>query len=183
MEIRFKMKKKIDNLIYVLTPNITMQAGCPELIADEWVLVFLMANQRSSIHGKLMFAKEIFIASNEIEQVSENLKKTFKFYPSHYGPYSDAFEDAITKLKASGEIITEEETFDNKTRIIFKVTEKGMNRIKDIYERLPEIARKRISKLKEGADQLGYMGILKHVYTHYPEYAIKSKIKGEIYDF
>lgn len=41
-------------------------------------------------------------------------------------------------------------------------------RIEKHYETLPEVVKERISKLKKGTDQLGYMVILKHVYTHYP---------------
>ncbi|MGC1122648.1 MAG: hypothetical protein WBA22_16315 [Candidatus Methanofastidiosia archaeon] len=159
-----------------------MQDNCPDLGADDWILIFLLANQKSDIHGKLMFVKELFIASNEIEQISENLKGVFKFYPSHYGPYSNVFEHSIKKLEDLGKIKTKEEIFDNKTRVIFEITDKGVLLAKDVNEKLPEIVKERISKLKKGADQLGYMGILKHVYTHYPEYAIKSRIKGEVYE-
>lgn len=182
MGIRFRRKKR-DRLIYVSASINIMQADCPELTADDWILIFLLANQKSRIHGKLMFVKELFIASNEIEQVSRNLKQIFKFYPSYYGPYSDVFENSLKKLEMSGDIITTEETLDSKTRIIYEITDKGVRCIENTYERLPEIVKRRISKLKKGADQLGYIGILKHVYTHYPEYAVKSRIKGEVYEY
>jgi DNA-binding PadR family transcriptional regulator len=173
----------VDNFIYISAPTNTMQEDSSELTADDWILIFLLANQESKIHGKLMFAKELFIASNEIEQVSRNLKRVFRFYPGHYGPYSSAFENSLKKLEISGDISTREETVDNKTRIIFEITDKGVKRIKNTYEKLPETVRRRISKLKKGADQLGYIGVLKHVYTHYPEYAVKSRIKSEVYEF
>ena len=177
MKIEFRRKIKNDNYIYISASINIMQLGRPELAADDWILIFLFANQKSRIHGKLMLIKELFIASNEIEQVSRNLKLVFKFYPSHYGPYSDAFENSLKKLEMSGDINAREETIDNKTRIIYEITDKGAEYIENIYEGLPEIVKKRISKLKKGADQLGYIGILKHVYTHYPEYAVKSRIK------
>jgi DNA-binding PadR family transcriptional regulator len=154
-----------------------MQLDCSEFTADDWILIFLFANQKSRIHGKLMFMKELFIASNEIEQVSKNLKLVFKFYPAHYGPHSDAFENSLKKLEMSGDITAGEETVDNKSRITYEITDKGVKYIEDMYERLPEIVKRRVSKLKKGADQLEYIGILKHVYTHYPEYAVKSRIK------
>ena len=160
-----------------------MQLNSIELTADEWILAFLFAQQRSEIHGKLMFVKELFIASNEIEQISDSLKQIFKFYPSHYGPYSDIFEDVSKKLETSGYIITKEENIDKKTRIIYEITDKGAMKIERVYESLPEVVKERISKLKKGADQLGYVGILKHVYTHYPEYIIRSRIKGEVYGY
>ena len=160
-----------------------MQLNSLELTADEWILTFLFAQQRSEIHGKLMFVKELFIASNEIEQISDSLKQIFKFYPSHYGPYSDIFEDVTKRLETSGDIITVEENIDKKTRIIYEITGKGAARIERVYESLPEVVKERISKLKKGADQLGYVGILKHVYTHYPEYIIRSRIKGEVYEY
>ncbi|MBU7026542.1 MAG: hypothetical protein HXS48_06340 [Theionarchaea archaeon] len=155
----------------------------PELTAEEWILMFLLARQKSEIHGKLMFVKELFIASNEIEEISQNLREIFKFYPSHYGPYSDVFENSLRNLEAVGDIITKEETINAKTRIIYGITEKGEKRIQIVYGKLPEIVRERISKLKKGADQLGYVGILKHVYTHYPKYIIRSRIKGEVFEY
>ncbi|KYK31785.1 MAG: hypothetical protein AYK19_16165 [Theionarchaea archaeon DG-70-1] len=176
MKVEFMTKEKDDNLIYVSASTDTMQAGFPELTADDWILVFLLANQKSEIRGKLMFVKELFIASNEIEQVSEDLKRVFKFYPGHYGPYSDVFENSLRKLEMSGAIVTREEIIDNKTRTIFEITDKGVKHIENTYERLPEIVKRKVSKLKRGADQLGYIGILKHVYTHYPEYAVRSRI-------
>jgi len=160
-----------------------MQVSFPELTAEEWILMFLLARQKSEIHGKLMFVKELFIASNEIEEISQNLREIFKFYPSHYGPYSDVFENSLRNLEAVGDIITKEETINAKTRIIYGITEKGEKRIQIVYGKLPEIVRERISKLKKGADQLGYVGILKHVYTHYPKYIIRSRIKGEVFEY
>ncbi len=160
-----------------------MQVSFPELTAEEWILVFLLARQKSEIHGKLMFAKELFIASNEIEEISEDLKEIFRFYPSHYGPYSDIFENSLRNLKAAGDIIMKKETINAKTRIIHGITEKGERRIQEVFGKLPEVVRERISKLKKGADQLGYVGILKHVYTHYPEYIIRSRIKGEVLEY
>ncbi len=176
MKTRVKIEKN-DNLIYRPDPVNIMQVGY-QLTAEEWILIFLFANQKSKIHGKLMFAKELFIASNEIEQLSRDLKQTFNFYPSHYGPYSDVFENSLRKLETTGAIITTEETIDDKTRKIYEISYKGANRIEKFYEDLPEIVKERISRLKRGAGQLGYMGILKHVYTPYPEYAIKSRIKS-----
>lgn len=160
-----------------------MQVSFPELTAEEWILMFLLARQKSEIHGKLMFVKELFIASNEIEEISQNLGEIFKFYPSHYGPYSDVFENSLRTLEAAGDIITKKETINAKTRIIYGITEKGEKRIQTVYGKLPEIVRERISKLKKGADQLGYVGILKHVYTHYPKYIIRSRIKGEVFEY
>lgn len=165
--------------MYIGTISI-MQVNYPELTGEEWILVFLLARQKSEIHGKLMFAKELFIASNEIDEISESLKEIFRFYPSHYGPYSDVFENSLRNLELNRDIIMKNETIKNRTRIIYKITEKGEKRIQETYEELPEIVKERISKLKKGADQLGYVGILKHVYTHYPEYIIRSKIKGEV---
>lgn len=181
--MKFRFKRIDNNFIYIPATINGMQVDCHKITANEWILIFLLANQRSKIHGKLMFVKELFIASNEIEQVSDDLKKIFKFYPSHYGPYSNVFEDSLKSLEMSGDIKTDEEAINNKTRINYEITDKGVQCIEEIYENLPDIIKKRISRLKKGADQLGYTGILKHVYTHYPEYAVKSRIKGAVYEY
>lgn len=150
---------------------------------EDWLLALLYANNQKPIYGKLMFIKELFIAAHEIDEISENLLNTFKFYPERYGPYSHILDNALEKLKAENLIEIKEETVGSSIRYIFYLTEKGKKPAENFYNTLPKNARDKLTKLKRGAEQLGYMGILKHVYTHYPRYALASKIKEEIYEY
>jgi uncharacterized protein YwgA len=151
--------------------------------SGSWLLALLYANNQKPIYGKLMFIKELFIAAHEIDEISETLRNVFKFYPGRYGPYSHIFNDAIENLKEENLIEVEEETIDNSTRYVFYLTEKGKENAENFYNTLPGNAKDKLTKLKRGAEQLGYTGILKHVYTHYPRYAMGSKIKGEVYEY
>jgi len=154
-----------------------------EKTSENWLLALLYANNQKPIYGKLMFVKELFIAAHEIDEISENLQKVFKFYPDRYGPYSRVFDDALGKLKREHFIEVKKETLDNSTRHIFYLTEKGKKFAENFYNSLPKSAQDKLNKLKRGAEQLGYTGILKHVYTHYPRYAMGSKIKEAVYEY
>lgn len=150
---------------------------------ENWLLALLYANNQKPIYGKLMFIKELFIAANEIDEISNDLLNVFKFYPDRYGPYTHVFDDALEKLKEENLIEVEKETVGKSIRYVFYLTEKGKKNAEIFYNTLPENAQDKLTKLKRGAEQLGYIGILKHVYTHYPRYAMGSKIKGEVYEY
>lgn len=151
--------------------------------AENWLLALLYANNQTPIYGKLMFVKELFIAANEVDEISEQLSNVFRFYPDKYGPYSQIFDNTLKKLKKEGLIEVKEEKISGSRRYIFKLTEKGKESASIFYNSLPDNVKYKLAKLKRGAEQLGYIGILKHVYTHYPRYAIVSKIKENIYEY
>ena len=151
--------------------------------AENWLLALLYANNQKPIYGKLMFVKELFIAANEIDEISEQLLNVFRFYPDRYGPYSKIFDNTLEKLKNEGLIDVKEEKISESHRYVFKLTEKGKNVAAIFYNSLPDNVKYKLARLKRGAEQLGYIGILKHVYTHYPRYAIVSKIKENIYEY
>ena len=143
------------------------------LTNKEWILSLLHANNDKPINGKLMFVKQLFILANDI---FPNLSDRFKFYPSHYGPYSDVFARTVKELIKDDLIKVDIETDDKTKTYIFTLTEKGKKTAKSAFEGLPQNYQETMSRKRRGWDQLGYRGIVRFVYTKYPEYRIKSKI-------
>ncbi len=72
------------------------------------------------------------------------------------------------------------ETKSYEDRRDFILTDKGMERAKKAYEKLDEKTRKNLDNLRREATQLGYSGVLRYVYTRYPEYTTASKIRGRV---
>jgi len=143
------------------------------LTNEEWVLSLLHANNGKPMNGKLMFVKQLFILANDI---FPNLSDRFKFYPSHYGPYSDVFARTVKELIKKDLVKVDTETEGKTKTYIFTLTERGKKMAKSAFERLPQDYQETISRKRRGWDQLGYRGIVRFVYTKYPEYRIKSKI-------
>lgn len=149
------------------------EAVVNSLTNEEWVLSLLHANNDKPIYGKLMFVKQLFILANDI---FPNLSDRFKFYPSHYGPYSDVFARTVKELIKRDLVKVDTETDGKTITYIFTLTEKGKEKAKSAFEGLPQNYQETMSRKRRGWDQLGYRGIVRFVYTKYPEYTTKSKI-------
>ncbi len=141
--------------------------------SEEWILAFMYAGDRSIVHGKLMFIKQCFIASKEI--VSD-MNKSLNFYAYDYGPYSKVLAKTVNTLIDKGLI----ESKKDGDHWDFFLSEKGEEEAIKYYDSLPLDVQNRLNKLRKSANQLGYIGILRYVYTKYPEYTTVSKIKENI---
>lgn len=148
------------------------------LTPEDWVLAFFYAGpdrdkRNPEISGILMFTKQFFVF---IKEIKKDLEDTFKFIAYDYGPYSFVLQGLIDKLSREGyiEVTTYEERRD------FVLTDKGVERAKKAYEKLDEKTRVTLEKLRHEATQLGYSGVLRYVYSRYPEYITASKIRASV---
>jgi uncharacterized protein YwgA len=148
------------------------------LTPEDWVLAFFIAGpdrdkKNPEISGMLMFTKQFFVF---VKEIKKDLEDTFKFIAYDYGPYSFVLKDLIDKLSTEGyiKVIAYEERRD------FVLTDKGVERAKKAYEKLDNKTRVTLEKLRYEATQLGYSGVLRYVYSRYPEYTIASKIRERV---
>ena len=111
-----------------------------------------------------------------IKEIKKDLEDTFKFIAYDYGPYSFVLHDLIDKLVKDEyiKVTTYEERRD------FALTDKGVERARKVYEKLDEKTRVILEKLRREATQLGYSGVLRYVYSRYPEYTTASKIRERV---
>jgi uncharacterized protein YwgA len=148
------------------------------LTPEDWILAFFYAgpdrNKRNpEINGMLMLTKQFFVF---IKEIKNDLDGVFNFYPYDYGPYSLVLQDLIDKLNKEGyiEVKIYEERRD------FILTDKGVERAKKTYEKLDDKTKQTLEKLRREATQLGYSGVLRYVYSRYPEYTTASKIRERV---
>lgn len=147
------------------------------LTAKEWVLVFMYAGKdnprNSKINGILMFTKQFFVF---VKEIRKELGDEFDFIPYDYGPYSFVLKKIIDHLSTEGylkiDIVGERQDFS--------LTYKGRESAKDLYPKVDDSTKKKLESLRKEANQLGYRGVLRYVYSRYPEYTTASKIRGRV---
>ncbi len=140
--------------------------------AEDWVLALLAVVDRP-IYGRLMLVKEIFLLAKEIDP---KLDKELEFFPYDLGPYSKVLAQKLNDMVARGLIeVSSREGEDQEYQ--FSLTNKGRDEAQKALTSLPVNVRELLQKKRRGWDQLGYRGIVRLVYSKYPEYAGRSKIR------
>jgi uncharacterized protein YwgA len=140
-----------------------------ELTNEEWILAILHANNQKPIFGKLMLVKQVFLVAKEIEP---SLERRLNFFPYDLGPYSKVLAEAVDTLVKNGLIEVQGSGGD----YIFTLTTKGKEIAESASQRMSQENRELLERKRRAWDQLGYRGIVRLVYTRYPEYTGKSRI-------
>ena len=145
---------------------------------EEWVLVFLYAGHDSAaknpaINGMLMFTKQFFVF---VKEVKSDLQEYFNFIPYDYGPYSFVLKKIIDDLVNEGYIVVEK----SDDRQDFILTYNGVEKAEMLSKNLDEKTKQTLENLRREATQLGYRGVLRYVYSRYPEYTTASKIRERV---
>lgn len=152
----------------------------PDLLVRDLILLLLYARKTKPIYGRTMLMKQVFLLFEEILK-KYNLKiQNPKFVPYHYGPYSFTVAKVAEDLAFAGYIKIEGKKNTRKERFI--ITQQGIREIEEKWRKLNENLKKEIENHRIAWDQMGIDGILKYVYTYYPEFKEKSKIKNKYKD-
>jgi len=149
------------------------------LTLPDVVLLLLAAQRDKPIYSRIVLFKEVFLTYKEILSNYKDriITEDPGFFGYKFGPYSYNLVEVLEQLSWSGYIIrrgrrsTRTETF--------LVTEAGVKRVKELMEKLPEELLDEIKAKRKGWDQLGVDGILRYVYTKYPEYKRESVLKNK----
>lgn len=157
--------------------NKTQSIILDTITIEEWILILLYAQKDKPITGKLMFVKQAFLLAKD---VFPSIDERFEFYPASFGPYSKEFAKSMNKLIEKGDIHLEVKKEGDNEIYRFRLSKDGEESAKKVFNKLPDEYKKIIQRKRRGWDQLGYTGIVRLVYTKYPEYAIASKIKESI---
>ncbi len=125
------------------------------------------------IYGRLMLVKEMFLIAKEIDP---KLDKELDFFPYDLGPYSSILAQKLNEMVANG--LIEASSYEGEEgQYVFSLTSKGRAEAEKALGALPSEVLELLRKKRRGWDQLGYRGIVRLVYSKYPEYAGRSKIK------
>lgn len=164
---------------YVLSANMedAEKENVPNISIGDAILILLYANKKKPISGRLMLVKQVFLLAKEI---IPSLKSKLDFFASNYGPFSSKFAQESDRLIAENYIDVEHIREGDFERYEFSLTKKGEEHARRVFENLPENLQRKIERKRKGWDQLGYRGILNLVYSKYPEYAVRSKVKERI---
>jgi hypothetical protein len=125
-----------------------------------------------------------------------------KNYAHDFGPWSGQVYDFVETLKQIDFLKTEdtakeepEEGVDdaewakqfpdqpirrNGTIVVFRLTDKGMNVAKKVFETLPKDEKDRIIHIKTKFNSMPLADLLGYVYRKYPEGTTRSKIKEKV---
>jgi uncharacterized protein YwgA len=149
-----------------------------QISPEGWILAFFYAGpdkgaRKPQINGFLMFTKQFFVF---VKEIKKDLDPIFKFIPYDYGPYSFVLKNLIDKLIADGYI----DVKSSDERKDYTLTDKGFEKGKKIFDSIDEKTEKNLENLRREATQLGYSGVLRYVYSRYPEYTTASKIRGKV---
>ena len=141
----------------------------PEKINLRPILLLLLLYEAKSklITGKTRLQKLLFLLQEEQIKLP-----VFTFKAYKYGPYSEEVDDTVESLSFKDFIEVDKANFllSGKGSTIIE------KKLKSKYSDLVEKARRIISSFGSLNDEL----LLLYVYTKYPQYTIKSEIKGEM---
>lgn len=159
----------IKNIDKILQANPTP----PEFILSDVLLILLYADKDNPLVGKIRQMKEVFLTLMELQALKA---ESVQFKMNRYGPYSTEVVETIDNLLFTN-YITSSGT-KNQTGFGIQITKKGALRIGSIFEKLPEKTKNLLRNKRNEWDTLTRDGIMRYVYTHYPEYLGKSVLKN-----
>ena len=110
--------------------------------------------------SKFMLVKNLFLLYKETN--IERLVKFYHFYPYKYGPFSNECYTDLGKLERAGFVVEEGKRL--------MLTEKGMHATSTANLKASYKVKRTVNMFKSDRE------IRKYVYSHYPEYTVKSEI-------
>lgn len=165
---------KINDLFSIsnIDKIIERNPDAPKFTLADVILILLYSDKNNALVGKTKQMKEIFLTLIELQTLkAEKIK--FDFH--RFGPHSEDVEDTIDNMLFSNYISAVGSKNENNFGI--KITNKGAKYIGKAFEELPDTTKQLLSNKREDWDTLTSTGVINYVYTHYPEYLVKSVFK------
>jgi len=141
------------------------------------LLLFLLLELRSISEnktGNTRIQKLLFLIQKEGKYPIEN---GFNFKPYKYGPYTDEFFDVIYSLSQREYLSLKQNEFGDITEC--KLTLKGQSKAVELSEKYKEV-KEDVSGVVSEYGGLNVDLLLLYVYVKYPDFTIRSEIKGEV---
>jgi hypothetical protein len=142
------------------------------LLPDAMLLLFY-AQPDNCINGRISLMKQMFLVTHEIFRPEE--VQDAKFIPYHYGWFSFEVMNDLENLIFLGYIIKKGKT--NTSLEQFQISPAGKQYITHLFLSLPVFIQNDLREKRKGWDQLGCEGMLKYMYSKYPESIERSKLK------
>ena len=168
-----------------------------------------LSESNEPVNGRTRLIKSLFLFKEEgLKHFKGNLDLNednfYKFFPWNFGPFSSEIyddlnffilngfiEQTLTDNENSPEINSELEEWNNASGINFdendfpdenfRLTERGTEFAKPLFLTLSESQRKFLKQFKSKMNSTPLLAINRYVYSTYPNFATKSKIKDKIF--
>lgn len=144
-----------------------------KILLPDAMLLLLYAQPDNCINGRISIMKQMFLLTHEIflpEEVQDA-----KFIPYHYGWFSFEVINDLENLIFLGFIVKKGKS--NTSLEQFQISAKGKQYINHLFYSLPQHMQTDLREKRKGWDQLGCEGMLKYMYSKYPESIERSKLK------
>ena len=153
-------------------------------------LAFLLFHLAGDVDGMTRLQKLLFLIEKESEFNDIHEEISFDFESHHYGPFSELVYDEVRFLLSLGALETVEPDYemenyetnhdDDLSGKRFRLTEKGEKICSQLGKILDDEVEKSMKDVVEEYSEMTNDDLLEYVYTQYPEYTDKSKIKDEV---
>lgn len=143
---------------------------------EKWQWALLIVYACGTIKGKTRYHKLAF-AITKLTKGLEKLDYFDDWESKDYGMFSRELQTQIDTLQRSGLVTTY--TSDDGTYEIFQPSEEAEEELKDILTTVREYVGA-LRQLNDAYSDVSLDEFLHAMYTRYPEFAAKSKIKGRI---
>jgi len=154
------------------------RASIQDISMKDAILILLFADSNNKIRGKFLLVKEAFLLTNKF---FPDVFSQLSFYPSRYGPFSKILLNSIEQYSREGLVQIEQSinAYGGES-YLYHLTVEGKTSGSSSFEKLSTPLKETIIKKRNEWDRLGYSGILRLVYSEYPEYTINSEIADKV---
>jgi len=120
------------------------------------------------IEGRIRLMKGLFLMSRE----KEFSELSYEFVPYLYGPVSfDVYSD-LAELVRKG-LVVDDKSKEPEAGYYYLTTE-GIAKGESLFNALPPETQEKVRQIKCLINQKSFIGLLKYVYSNYPEFAVRS---------
>ena len=149
------------------------------LFLQDWVLILLYSQVDVPIVGITSFLKQLFLTLREFAPEHNIPTENPGFRAYNFGPYSERIEDVIIGLEEA-ELIKTAGMRRGAEGEYFVLTEKGKELAKRAFSKLTPEQQEQFKHQRLDWHELGTEGLLRYIYTHYPEMAENSLILDRV---
>jgi len=180
------MKKKIKEETYtdgwyrMMAKTTTREQQTIGDLSPEELALCLIYRFGGVVPGALYMQKLGFLIAYE-GKPGDKLQIKLEYHPYNLGPYSIKLVEALDKISRQRKVYIKEQVTDKYNKEIYFLTNEGRCDAQRIMDSLDSHSKEYLNNICDGAKQLGYNGILRYIYTRYPKFATKSKIKKDVY--
>jgi len=164
---------KTEFYIYDRAKQIFSETKGKKILLTDAILLLLYAQPDNPIFGRISMMKQVYLLTHEV--LNRDDVQDGRFVPYYFGWYSFQVINDVWNLEFLGYITRKGKLNSRLER--FQISERGKKHISQLFSTLPEKLQITIKEKRKGWDQLGCDGILKYMYTKYPQSIERSRLK------